>query len=231
MFGLDWRAVSSTVLIASPEHLPILKAREDLADAQAFPDAEALRALDVITRQRPDVVALDKLFASTSRGSALINRIKADPSLRDCEIRIVAHDSEPARSPSRQTQVAVEAAVAVVEAPPAAPANGPLDQRGTRRAPRFSMIEGVEVSIDGNPAKLQDLSIVGAMVVSPTILRPNQRVRMSLPDKNRPVRFSAGVAWALFEMPKGGPRYRAGIEFFDADPDALNKFIESNKRE
>ena len=59
MFGLDWRTVSSTVLIAAPEHLQILKAREDLANAQAFPDAEALRALDVITRQRPDVVALD----------------------------------------------------------------------------------------------------------------------------------------------------------------------------
>jgi hypothetical protein len=222
--------VSSTVLIASPEHLPILKGREDLADAQAFPDAEALRALDVITRQRPQVVALEKVFASTSRGSALINRIKADPSLRDCDIRIVSHESEPSRSPSRQTQAAVDAAVAVVEAPPAAAAKGPLDQRGTRRAPRYSIVDGVDVWIDGNPAKLQDLSIVGAMVVSPTILRPNQRVRMSLPDQNRPVRFSAGVAWASFEMPKGGPRYRAGIEFYDADPVALNKFIESNKK-
>ena len=53
---------------------------------------------------------------------------------------------------------------------------------------------------------------------------------MSLPDTNRPVRFSGGVAWASFEMPKGGPRYRAGIEFFDADPVALNKFIETNKK-
>jgi hypothetical protein len=230
MFGLDWRAVPSTVLIASPEHLHILKAREDLANAQAFPDAEALKALDVITRLRPDVVALDKMFASTSRGTALINRIKADPSLSDCEIRIVAHDKEPSRSAPRPTQTAAEAAVAVVEAPPAAAANAPLDQRGTRRAPRFRIADGVEVSIDGNPAALEDLSVVGAMVVSPTILRPNQRVRMSLPDKDRPVRFRAGVAWASFEMPKGGPRYRAGIEFFDADPDTLNKFIELNKK-
>jgi hypothetical protein len=222
--------VSSTVLIASPEHLQILRAREDLADAQAFPDVEALRALDVITRQRPGVVALEQLFASSSRGSALINRIKADPALSECEIRIVTHDSEPPRSASRPSQAAAEAAVAVVEAPPAAPAKAPLDQRGTRRAPRFTILDGVEVSIDGNPAALQDLSIVGAMVVSLTILRPNQRVRMSLPDKNRPVRFSGGVAWASFEMPKGGPRYRAGIEFFDADPAALNRFIESNKK-
>ena len=120
--------------------------------------------------------------------------------------------------------------MAVVEPPPAAPAAAPLDQRGTRRAPRFRIVEGVEVSIDGNPASLQDLSIVGAMVVSPTILRPNQRVRVSLPDTSRPVRFIGGVAWASFEMPKGGPRYRAGIEFFDADPVAVDRFIESNKK-
>jgi len=217
--------VSSTVLIAAPEHLPALKARQDLAAAQAFPDTEALRALDVITRQRPRVVALEKMFAATSRGTALINRIKADPALSGCEIRIVAHDAEMARVPSRP-----EPAVALAEPPPGGAVEAPLDQRGTRRAPRFRIVEGVEVMIDGNPATLVDLSLVGAMVVSPTILRPNQRLRMSLPDATRPIRFSAGVAWAAFEMPKDGPRYRAGIEFFDADRDAVGKFIESYKK-
>ena len=125
--------MSSTVLIASPEHLQVLKAREDFATAQVFPDVEALRALDVITRQRPGVVALEKIFAATSRGTALINRIKADPALSACEIRIVAHDSEPSRAQSRTAQGA-EAAVALVEPPPhAAPLAAPLDQRGTRR--------------------------------------------------------------------------------------------------
>ena len=83
----------ATVLIASPEHLPALQEREDLDGAQVFSDVDALRALDVITRQRPAVVALERLFAATSRGAALINRIKADPSLSGCEIRIVAHDT------------------------------------------------------------------------------------------------------------------------------------------
>jgi hypothetical protein len=53
---------------------------------------------------------------------------------------------------------------------------------------------------------------------------------MSLPDASRPIRFSAGVAWAAFEMPKTGPRYRAGIEFYDADPDAVSKFIGDKKK-
>ncbi|HXH25057.1 MAG TPA: PilZ domain-containing protein, partial [Vicinamibacterales bacterium] len=105
-----------------------------------------------------------------------------------------------------------------------------LDQRGTRRALRFKVADGVEVFVDGNPATLVDVSVVGAQVVSPTILRPNQRVRLSLPDGGRLIRVSGGVAWAAFEMPKGGPQYRAGIEFFDSDPAAIQRFIDANKR-
>ena len=223
--------MSATVLIASPEHLKVLKERNDLEGAVAFSDADALRALDVITRQRPGVVALERLFASTSRGAALINRIKADPSLSTCEIRIVAHDSEYSRvSPRRpgEAPAAAAAPAAVAEAPPAAAA--PLDQRGTRRAPRHKIVDGVDVQIDGNPAALLDLSLVGAQVVSPTVLKPNQRVRFSLSDGTRPSRFSAAVAWASFEIPKGAPRYRAGIEFFDADPATVTRVIDANKK-
>ena len=221
--------MSATVLIASPEHLQVLKERNDLEGAVAFSDADALRALDVITRQRPGVVALERLFASTSRGAALINRIKADPSLSACEIRIVAHDSEYSRvSPRRPGEAPAAAApAAVADAPPAA---APLDQRGTRRAPRHRIADGVDVQIDGNPATLLDLSLVGAQVVSPTVLKPNQRVRFSLSDGARPTRFSAAVAWASFEIPKGSPRYRAGIEFFDADPATVNRVIETKKK-
>src|SRR3954470_11844053 len=176
----------STVLIAAPEHLQTLKEREDFAGAQTFSDAEALRALEVITRKRPDVVALERMFAATTRGAALINRIKADPKLSACEIRIVAHDAEYARVPADGASApdspdpasdGAAVAVAPVAAPPA-----PLDQRGTRRAPRFRIVDGVEVTIDGNIAVLLDLSIVGAQVVSPTILKPNQRVRMAMAD-------------------------------------------------
>ncbi len=107
-----------------------------------------------------------------------------------------------------------------------------LDQRGTRRAPRFKIADNTEVLIDGAPAALVDLSLVGAQVVSTTILKPNQRLRLSLPDGPRPIRFSGGVAWAFFEMPKGKPQphYRAGIEFFDADTAGVQKFIDSRKK-
>ena len=217
-----------TVLIAPSEHLQALMEREDFSEAQGFTAQEALRALEVITRKRPDVVALERAFAATTRGAALINRIKADPKLATCEIRIVAHDSEHSRVPeSAPAPVADGAAVAV--APPV-PAAAPLDQRGTRRARRVRIVDGVNVLIDGNVATLVDLSVIGAQVVSPTILKPNQRVRMSMGEASKPLRFSAAVAWASFELATTGPRYRAGLEFFDADAKAVEQFCDAKKR-
>jgi hypothetical protein len=209
--------VPDTVLVAAPEYLPALQEQGDFADALAFSDADALKALEAITRDRPKVIALEKQFAATSRGAALIKRIKADPKLRKCEIRVVSHEGESEEVPQSDSPQGVETAPVK------------LDQRGTRRAPRVKIVDGVEVLIDGSPAILVDLSVVGAQVVSPTILRPNQRVRMILPDEERPIRCVAGVAWAAFEMPKSGPRYRAGIEFFDAESGNLDRFIELNK--
>jgi hypothetical protein len=216
------------VLIAAAEHLPALQKRGEFSGAQTFADVDALQALDVIAREKPGVVALERLFAATPRGAALINRIKADPDLLSVEIRIVAHDSNYSRVSPRRPADQTGTPVAVAERPP----NQPLDWRGTRRQPRFKMVDGIEVMIDGNPATLMDLSIIGAMVVSPTTLKPNQRVRMSLPQEPRAIRFSAGVAWAAFELPKGrpAPQYRAGIEFFDADGDAVQKFINQKKK-
>jgi hypothetical protein len=237
----------SIVLIAEPDHLEALQARAEYQGALAFTDAETPAALEAIITNRPDIVAIERVFAKKSRGAALINRIKADASLDVCEIRIVAADGGaakvagqggsaaapgPAASPAgggagtglgTSTATAVAVAVAVA-APPVA-----LDQKGTRRAQRYKIIEGIEVLIDGNPAMLVDLSTVGAQVVSGTLLKPNQRVRLSFVEGVKPVRFSAGVAWSAFELPKGEPRYRAGIEFFDADPDAVGRFCETNR--
>jgi hypothetical protein len=207
-------------LIASPDFLPALQQRKDLGETVAFADTDALKALDLITRQRPDVVALERDFAATSRGTALINRIKADPSLTGCEIRIISHDNGNGPAPT----------VAVVEAPAAPVVSAPLDQTGTRRAPRFNIADGYEVQVDNKPATLINLSLVGAQVVSPTILKPNQRVRFILADKPKPIRIGSVIAWAAFELPKGNPRYRAGVEFLDGDQALVQKILDANRK-
>jgi hypothetical protein len=215
-----------TVLIAAPDLLPALEERasDPAIELLTFTDADALLALDAITERRPAVVAMERLFAATPRGAALINRIKADPTLIKTEIRVVSHDTEYSRVSPRR-----DGAPAPAATPPAV-AKQPLDQRGTRRAARVRIAGKVEMLIDGNAAALVDLSIVGAQVVSPTILKPNQRVRIALPDDLGTMRFNAQVAWASFEIPpKSGPRYRAGIDFVDADARSLEAFCAKHR--
>lgn len=231
-------------MIASPDLLPALKERSGAVNGEVltFSDVEALRALQEIVRRRPHAVELERQFAATPRGAALINRIKADPTLAQSELRVVSHDSGYSRVVPRAAGSAPPAqapGVAILEAPPevapAAPAvpavpAPPLDQRGTRRAPRFKIAGEMGVLLDGNAATLVDLSTVGAQVVSPTVLKPNQRVRMVLTDDHGVLRFNAAVAWAFFEIPpRRGPQYRAGVNFVDADGNAVGAFCNRHK--
>lgn len=194
------------------------------AELHQFTDQEALEALDHIIRNKPRIIALDHEFSSSSRGAALINRIKDDPSLVNCEVRVIAHDSALARVAVRRPP-AHGGSVAVQEAKPV------LDQRGTRRAPRYRMKDGIEILIDGNTAALVDVSTVGAQVLCPSVLRPNQRVRMTLTDQKGAIRCNGSIAWASLELPKGlPPRYRAGIEMTGVDPEAVKGFAERHKK-
>jgi hypothetical protein len=203
-------------MIATAALLPGLRDRIGTIGGELleFTDADALAAFRTIVERRPQVVALERMFAVTPRGAALINRIKADPTLREAEIRVMAHDGDYTRVVPRA-------------APPAAPA---LDQRGTRRAPRYPMAENTVVVVDGKSGKLIDLSTVGAQTVSPAGLKPNQQVAVALIDEKSATRFTACVAWTSFEMSSSGaPRYRAGITFENADPLAVEAFLMRHK--
>ncbi len=226
-------ADSCTVLIAAADLLPTFQERAQAGGHEllAFADVEALRALEVITKRRPALVALERVFAATPRGAALINRIKADSSLQQSEIRVVSLETDFKQLTSQTTAVAQPkpGSKGKAKASAVAPA-ATLDQRGTRRAPRVKIAGQIGVMVDGNHAVLVDLSAVGAQVVSSTILKPNQRVRLSMSDDHGSIRFNASVAWASFEIPpNSGPRYRAGIEFLDADPAALDAYASRHR--
>jgi len=209
-------AEACIVAIAGADRLSQLKERIGAVDGEllVFTDAEALRALEVIVTQRPRMVALERLFAASPRGAALINRIKADKKLAGSEIRVFAHDSDIVRVVPRLDAAAQQA----------------LDQRGTRRAPRVKMGARATAVVDSKTAALVDLSIIGAQVVSPGALKVNQQVSFALVDKDANLRFTAKVAWTSFEIqPDSGPRYRAGIEFLDARADDVDAFCRRHK--
>jgi hypothetical protein len=72
---------------------------------------------------------------------------------------------------------------------------------------------------------------VGVQVVSQKLLKPNQRVRIALPEGASAIRCDGAIAWAAFEMPKGqSPRYRAGIELSGADPAAIGAYAERHRK-
>src|SRR5947207_6433837 len=225
-----------TVVIGPQSHLDALRARAGVngaGDVLAFNDAEVRNALDAILSRRPTIVTLERLFAATPRGAALINRIKADPDLSSVEIRVASDDGDYSLVSPRRTPSAVAAIVVAPPAPAAAaPSPAPLaslDFRGTRRAPRFRMKDNTELQVDDGLAKVVDLSSIGAQIVSKSALRPRQRLRVTLADDLGIVRFSAAVAWAVFEIPKGATRYRAGIEFKDAQGKAVEAFAHRHK--
>jgi CheY-like chemotaxis protein len=222
-------AETCTVVLGAQKHLEALRElAAESGEVLTFTDTDAPAALEAITKRRPQVIILERFFAATSRGATLINRIKADPALESAEIRVVSHDGEYSRVSPRRASAAPAKAKKEVEAP-APPPVVQQDYRMVRRSPRVRIADGVDAQVDGAPAKLVDLSTIGAQVIVDAALKPNQRVRVSLSDNTGVVRFNANVAWAFFEMPKGVTRYRAGIEFHDAKPEAVEAFAARHK--
>jgi hypothetical protein len=232
------------VVIAASNLMPSLRDRlSDEGDLLTFADTEPIQALQSILEHKPHLVVLERLFAATPRGAALINRIKTDPQLTRAEVRVMSHTGDYMRV-VRPATIESPAAVSVgreggthaIDTPSEREleiqeSQRQLDWHGTRRAPRYRIRQGVEIQLDGNAATVIDLSVIGAQVVSATILRPNQRVRISVPTDEFVMRFRGAVAWAKFELPQPTepPRYRAGIEFVDADSSAMDDYCGRHK--
>ena len=227
---------STVVVVAATNLMPSLRDRlASEGDLLTFADTEPIQALQSILENRPRLIVLERLFAATPRGAALINRIKTDPQLANAEVRVMSHTGDYVRQVAKPA--AVEAPAAAMAGSSGVPSAAPpgearrLDWHGTRRAPRIRIRAGVEIQLDGNPANVVDLSTCGAQVLSSTILRPNQKVRVSIPNDDFVMRFRGAVAWAKFELPDAAspPRYRAGVEFIDADATAVDAFGSRNK--
>src|SRR5688572_2607307 len=233
------------VVIAASNLMPSLRERlADDGELLVFPDTEPIQALQAILEHKPSLIVLERLFAATPRGAALINRIKNDPQLGHAEVRVMSHSGDyrrvvakPSGAPPPPSSLPSDSAAGAVavDAPPAAavaaePPPRTLDWHGTRRAVRHRLRDGVDIQLDGNPVRVIDLSQVGAQVMSQTILRPNQKVRVSIPNDDFVMRFRGSIAWAKFELPSptSPPRYRAGVEFTDADGTAVESFCQKN---
>ena len=126
---------------------------------------------------------------------------------------------------ARGSQAALDGAVVN-----GADTQAPIDMTGTRRAPRFKVVDGTEVQIDGERATVVNLSVVGAQTCSAAALKPKQRVTLVFTDGGQSMRIRSVVASVSVEAADGVTRYRAGIEFLDADQSAVQKLIDSKRK-
>src|SRR4029079_2840035 len=94
------------VVIAASNLMPSLRERlADDGELVLFPDTEPIKALQAILEERPSLIVLERLFAATPRGAALINRIKTDPQLGHAEVRVMSHTGDYVRQVSMPSNV------------------------------------------------------------------------------------------------------------------------------
>jgi hypothetical protein len=185
---------------------------------EVFRDSEALRALDAIFLKPPHLVAIDPVFAATSRGATLIARLRAEASLAEADVRLLLVDDQPARL----AQVLEDSSGPFEEA--VATHSRPLDWCGTRRAARFPILPQARAAVNGQPSQVVNLSASGVQVISPGRLRPTQNFKLTLLDDERELRLQAVVAWSTFQSAGSEPAYRAGAEFTSANPELIQDF-------
>jgi PilZ domain len=207
----------SVVVIGGPDQAVVLRTR--LADEPSvflYTDGDSLKALDAILAHPPKILALDRSFALTARAASLVARLRAEPHVKSTDIRVLGEDAAgvplllDTRGPSIETAVLKT--------------SHPLDYCGTRRAPRFVMGENVNVVVNGERGQLINVSATGAQVVAPVRLRPQEPLRLALVDESAEVRLRGVVAWSVVEPARDSLRYRAGVEFINADALAVDEF-------
>src|SRR5215510_252202 len=135
---------AAAVVIAATNLMPALRDRIEVdGEVLTYADTEPIQALQTIMEARPVLVVLERLFAATPRGAALINRIKTDPQLAHAEVRVMSHSGDYTRQvakpsapdPAPPAPVVAHAGggAATASAPVAAPASEParpLDWQG-----------------------------------------------------------------------------------------------------
>lgn len=211
----------SVIVIARSEQAVGLRKRLGSDPSVAlFSDCDSLKALEAILSGPPKILALDRSFVATARAAALVARVRAEPTLRATDVRVLAEDE--ANLPVLLSSRAPCLEGALMRA------SYPLDYCGTRRAPRFLTSRDVHVTVNGQGGYVVDLSCIGAQLMATVRLRPTETIRLALVDGRGEVRLKGVVAWSVAVPYNGAVCYRAGVEFVHPDSMTLEAFCVRN---
>jgi hypothetical protein len=174
----------------------------------------------------PQVVAVDPSVIGTGLGKWVLGELRDGGEFLKTEFRVLATDVTGVPILLRKP-IEHGARLAI------AGASQPLPRGHLRRVPRHPMEDGLHALVNGTSTALVDLSVLGAQVISPAVLRPNERVLMRiLVEADGDVRMKGAIAWSMFELPPDArsPRYRAGLEFTTADATRLEAYCAEHRR-
>ena len=216
-----------SIVIADVTRLSAIRDGVRLAGrAMHFTGGNLGTALESIRTHQPKLVAIDALLARTPQGAAFVDRVEK-LAVAGSDIRLIAKRDGGWVTMSRDSDLIVAAsgpAVVAASRPPVVAAHKVA--LNTRRAPRFLVRDPLKAVVENGGASLVDISVLGAQIMSEPALRPNQKIKVALPDTDDMLHVTAHVAWSMFEKPTSATEahYRAGIEFADAAQRALEEY-------
>ena len=217
-----------TVIIAESDKISVVRAARPIAGSVLyFSDSNLASALETIRTQSPKVVAVESQFAESGAGKAFVERLRA--LTQDAEIQFLTQSDSGWTTGAGAGNGGAPAAAA---APAAAESTAEAELAGlnTRRAPRYLVVEPAEAAADGTTINIVDVSVLGAQVISELVMRPKQRVKITIQESDAGIRVVGRVAWSVFEKMRDHPmpRYRVGMEFDDGTKLELEEFLKKH---
>lgn len=109
----------------------------------------------------------------------------------------------------------------------------PLQFSGQARdAKRVKIRRGTQLTVDGIPGELIDLSVGGAQAVVRQMVKPNQLARLVLPTAAGQLICKGRIVWVLYEQPGTSLSvYRFGVKFTDVEPRAVEDYMHDFREE
>ena len=210
-----------TVVVAEPQRMTAL--RDGLPTpgrVLRYPSSNLASALESIRANQPGLIILDGAFLQNETGQGFVERING-LGIAKLVLQQAVFDH------GHWTMASLDAATPV-QRPRDNQRVVAVKQTGleTRRAPRFPVQDVAQAVADGGPIDVVDLSVLGAQMISQPMLRPNQKIKVGLPDTDGSISLTASVAWSVYEKPANapGPRFRVGVEFSNTEAANLEEY-------
>jgi len=210
-----------TVVVADPQRMTAL--RDGLPTpgrVLRYPTSNLASALESIRANQPGLIIIDGAFLQGEHGHGFLQRVH-NLGLQKLVLQQAVFDH------GHWTMVALDQAI-----PEQRPADNQrvvaVKQAGleTRRAPRFAVQDIAQALADGAPIDVVDLSVLGAQMISQPMMKPNQKIRIGLPEADGGITLTANVAWSVYEKvaSKPAPHFRVGIEFSNTEAENLDEY-------